>query len=57
MSKQVKHWRPYVEYLERLADKREDAGLPPAVDIYSEEYWRDRERWRAEKQLPLFKAA
>ena len=32
-----KHWRPYLEYLERLGSQREAEGQT-AADIYSE-YW------------------
>jgi hypothetical protein len=29
-----KHWRPYLEYLERLADRRDAEGTPAPPDIY-----------------------
>jgi hypothetical protein len=32
----------YVQYLERLAVKREAAGLPPAPDVHDDEYWSER---------------
>jgi hypothetical protein len=41
-------WRPYLAYLERLADRRESAGekVPAAFD---DAYWR---QWRAEHAVP-----
>jgi hypothetical protein len=44
-------------YLRRLAEKREQAGLPPAPDIAPESYWRQRREDELSKQLPLSKAA
>jgi hypothetical protein len=47
----------YIAYLRRLAEKREQAGLPPAEEIAPDEYWQKRCENEALKQLPLKKAA
>ena len=49
-------WRPYLEYLQRLGDRREARGEAPAPDVAPEEYWR---KWRENNQIesPEKKAA
>jgi hypothetical protein len=40
-------WRPFSEYLERLADRREEQ----AADVEADElYWRQREKLHKERQ-------
>jgi hypothetical protein len=43
-------WRAYLEYLERLHERRAAAG-ERAPDIFSPEYWREREAWRDQHRL------
>jgi hypothetical protein len=49
-------WRPFSEYLERLAQQREEAGLPavPNCDdsYWDDSYWDDRRRNELLKQQP-----
>jgi hypothetical protein len=42
----------YVKYLQRIAEQRERAGLPPAPDICDDSYWQQRRRDEELKQQP-----
>jgi hypothetical protein len=42
----------YVSYIEKLIQRRADAGLPPAPDNCDDEYWEHRRRNEAMKRLP-----
>jgi hypothetical protein len=42
----------YVRYLQRIAEQRERAGLPPAADICDNAYWANRRRDEELKQQP-----
>ena len=44
------HWRPYLQYLERLAKEREARGEPPAPDVCDDTYWNNRGRVEELKQ-------
>jgi hypothetical protein len=44
-------WRPYLEYLEQLAQQREEAGLPK-VPHCDDSYWDERRRNDELKQQP-----
>lgn len=50
------NWRPYLDYLMRLADER-DAKGNDASDVADDQYWNERRRNEALKDLPLKKAA
>jgi hypothetical protein len=47
----------YVRYLQRIAEQREQAGLPPSPDIAPPEYWQRRREDEATKEWPRKKAA
>jgi hypothetical protein len=47
----------YVAYIERLIERRAANGEPPAPENFSNEYWDERRRNEALKELPLKKAA
>ena len=42
----------YDKYIQRIAEQRERGGLPPAGDIFDDEYWLQRQRNEALKQQP-----
>jgi hypothetical protein len=45
-------WKPYMQYLERLADGRAARGEAPAPDVAPQAYWDERRRNEALKELP-----
>jgi hypothetical protein len=50
-DKNKSRWRPYLEYLEQLAQQREEAGLPK-VPHCDDSYWDERRRNDELKQQP-----
>jgi hypothetical protein len=51
-----KHWRPYLEYLQRYGERKRAEGHE-SPDVADDAYWQKRRQDEANKQLPLSKAA
>jgi hypothetical protein len=51
MADDRKHWRPYLEYLQRYGDRRRAEGHE-APDIADSEYWEHRRRNEEMKNQP-----
>jgi hypothetical protein len=45
-----RQWRPYLAYLQKLAEQSEARGEPPTPDTHDQQYWDDRAKWHAEQQ-------